>query len=791
MPDRSTLSDRDCRDIQGLVLFGTTCPLLRYHFFTITEPVGGRRFVRAMIEPSSPIQVTTAGVRDEDRPSPARVYVGFTWNGLQAIGASQVTLGSFPIEFREGAKARAAALGDAGPSGPDQWLFDPDTAHVAVIVYARQQTDLDALSRLLLEEAEAHACRLVTMLDAAALQDYLHPSGQFVTRPVHFGYSNGISQPEILPAISRQPGAPPAVPPGMFILGHPDDTHAPGSHVTNTPLPIPAAFSYNGTFGAFRMLEQDVDAFEEFLDRHTTTPDERELLAAKMCGRWRNGVPLTLSPNGPSPSPPLAAADYNRFDYGPSPENPTAVDDRDGLVCPIGAHIRRVNPRSGDAAGGMGHPRLIRRGMPYGPPYDPARRRDGIPRGILGLFLCASLSDQFEVVMRNWSNQTPIAGVGQSGRDLSDVATDGTAVETIALSRFVRTRAAAYLFFPSMTGLRIVSALNEQTQTEAEKQSTDEAIELVVQSMMHAIGTGTTRDAHPKHHGLVKATFEVSSDLPEAVRYGLFARAGTYQAYIRFSNGRPAEPFPPDAAPDVRGMAIKLLSVQGKKEAPDEKLTHDFILASHPVFFVPDALGYVDFLRAASLEEKLRLFPDLLKSFRSFENPLTIRYSSQTPYALGPLAVKYLVVPIDPIEQTAVSLTPQEIAARTPDCLREAMAAHLRQRAATLAFSVQLAPDTAAEQIDDATRLWETAPIRLATIEIPAQDFCKPANDSLADTISFSPWHCLHEHRPLGSVNMARRRVYREASLLRHANRSLPVREPDGVHDLDDSPTGS
>ena len=107
-------------------------------------------------------------------------------------------------------------------SAPDHWAFDPDEVHVAVMVYARHQASLVELSTALVEKATAHGCTVVASIDGAALSDYTHPSGQRVTRPVHFGYSDGLSQPEILPAPDRAPGAPPAVPPGMFVLGHPD-----------------------------------------------------------------------------------------------------------------------------------------------------------------------------------------------------------------------------------------------------------------------------------------------------------------------------------------------------------------------------------------------------------------------------------------------------------------------------------------------------------------------------------------------------------------------------------------
>jgi hypothetical protein len=277
---------------------------------------------------------------------------------------------------------------------------------------------------------------------------------------------------------------------------------------------------------------------------------------------------------------------------------------------------------------------------------------------------------------------------------------------------------------------------------------------------------------------------DIAADLPDALRHGLFATPLRYDAYIRFSNGRPSPTPLPDAVPDVRGMAIKLFGVAGVKESADEKYTHDFLLASHPVFFVPDVFAYVDFLELPTLADKMRLFPELGRSFRCFENPLAIRYFSQTPYSLGPHIVKYVVQPLTPAEQDGIELTPEAAAARTPDYLREAMASHLAQRQARLALCVQLPPDPAAAHVDDATRSWDTPLVTVATITIPAQDFRNPAQDGMAETISFSPWHCLPAHRPLGSVNLARRRVYREASLLRHLNGARPVKEPDGMTDF-------
>ena len=105
------LSDRDRRDIQGLVLFGTTCPLLRYHFFQVHESTAGRRFVHTLLERGATIQVNTACSRNADDPAaPSLVYVGFTWRGLEALAVSRVSLDSLPMEFRDGAGRHAADL---------------------------------------------------------------------------------------------------------------------------------------------------------------------------------------------------------------------------------------------------------------------------------------------------------------------------------------------------------------------------------------------------------------------------------------------------------------------------------------------------------------------------------------------------------------------------------------------------------------------------------------------------------------------------------------------------------
>jgi len=138
------------------------------------------------------------------------------------------------------------------------------------------------------------------------------------------------------------------------------------------------------------MIMTDVVGFEENLQKNKDKIDP-ELLAAKMCGRWRSGVPLALSPETDSPRGGISPDQLNNFEY----VNADGSGDLRGLRCPVGAHIRRVNPRGqpvagqGNSGGSNNSHRMIRRGMPYGPIYDPTKPYDGIERGLLGYFIAS------------------------------------------------------------------------------------------------------------------------------------------------------------------------------------------------------------------------------------------------------------------------------------------------------------------------------------------------------------------------------------------------------------------
>jgi hypothetical protein len=211
-------------------------------------------------------------------------------------------------------------------------------------------------------------------------------------------------------------------------------------------------------------MYQDVPGFWEFLAKESSRLGiDRELLAAKVCGRWRSGDPLVMRP-------PRLEADtvpddrLNDFDYEPTGAFP--FGDPDGTLCPRGAHIRRAFPRSqrvvDDGVGRMR--RIVRRGMPYGPRCDPADPRPG-ERGLVGHFICASLENQYEYVMGHWLNGGLFTGGGLA--DTKDPLTGANdpaesrfvmpgapRMEVNGFPRFVITRGCAYLFLPSMTALR-------------------------------------------------------------------------------------------------------------------------------------------------------------------------------------------------------------------------------------------------------------------------------------------------------------------------------------------------
>jgi catalase len=301
------------------------------------------------------------------------------------------------------------------------------------------------------------------------------------------------------------------------------------------------------------------------------------------------------------------------------------------------------------------------------------------------------------------------------------------------------------------------------------------------QVLQNAAATGIARrDAHPKPHGLVAATFIVAGDVPADLRHGLFAAPCTYQAWIRFSNGSPQ--IEADSKKDQRGLAIKLLGVPGDKllDEPGEEGSQDIVLANAPCFFIRTADDYVAFVNAQVKRPAFRVlgfffgpnpfrwriyeFRKLLASLGRTSDLLAARYWSQVPYRLGPHVVKYSARPATP--------APTWPASTSPDFLRTRLADRLSRESVSFDFMVQLQTDPASMPVDDATVLWDEtrAPFRKeATIAVPQQNVDTPERWSEVDRLAFSPWHALPAHEPLGPMNEIRRQVYQSIAAARRA----------------------
>lgn len=318
-------------------------------------------------------------------------------------------------------------------------------------------------------------------------------------------------------------------------------------------------------------------------------------------------------------------------------------------------------------------------------------------------------------------------------------------------------------------------------------------------SMEHKPHPPMHRDQHPKSHGCVAAEFIVADNIPEHLQVGIFKNARTYSSWIRFSNGgSDRDPntgeFLPDTVGDVRGMAIKLMGIEEETliADPEHEGEQDFILINHPTFFIRDVQGYMDFFpiaRAikegkiifkpgeppqvpAELQAKFQAiayaFPIVQKmKAKQTSSPLEIAYWSATPYKLGNHAIKFAVVP----QVTDERFNP-EAAIDQHNYLREAMTRHLASRDAYFDFNIQLQTDAEKMPIEDPTVEWDeqrSPYIKVATIKIPAQNFNHKCRQQFDEQQSFSPWHTLLEHQPLGGVNRARQRIYGELAKFRNA----------------------
>ena len=457
-------------DIQGIILRGYGSFVHVRHFIVAVADADAARALIGSLVPASPATANPASLAittsAEWHVKPDyTLNLSFTYQGLSALGVPSTLLGGFAPEFAGGAIGNAGKLFDVGASAPENWEGNMGVAaevHAIFSLFARTAHEMESRTSELLA-AISKAFRLTHRHDGKAL-----PDGY-----VHFGYRDGLSQPflEGGPRPTRpypdlgvnKDGSSPA---GDFLLGFKNsfgNQYSPG--IANTSL------GRNGSFGAFRIVRQEVAAFEEYLQgaaaKAGLTADQ---LAAKLMGRWRNGAPLALSPEGTGSIP---SHRLNMFLYKSAAPGQAEPDPK-GVACPIGAHIRRGNPRDETVAGFFTQQaRIMRRNVPYGAPFNPEEPNDGIERGLIGYFINADFANQFQFLMSQWlsldnftggmiSGVDPIVGANsQSSSDFTLPTSPTSSVKISGFERFVVTRGSAYCFLPSVTGLRYLASISK------------------------------------------------------------------------------------------------------------------------------------------------------------------------------------------------------------------------------------------------------------------------------------------------------------------------------------------
>lgn len=352
------------------------------------------------------------------------------------------------------------------------------------------------------------------------------------------------------------------------------------------------------------------------------------------------------------------------------------------------------------------------------------------------------------------------------------------------------------LFFAgiSFAWAALAAELNQEIIPPTEAADTQTIVKTIEGAINGAYAMGerpAMRDAHAKGHGCVKGTFTVGADVPPALRQGVFAQPHTFKAWIRFSNG--AGTPHDDAVGDGRGMAIKLLGVPGKKLLAEEAdaQTQDFVMINYPVFFIRNVADYVPFT-ALSLEGKSAEFfsthaheESIVKAITSMTigNVFDQRYFSMSPYLLGDTYIKFSARPVDCVSGAPVLPSATAPPKGDPNYLREGMVKWLDQKDVCFKFAVQPQTDPATQPIEDATVLWDEAKapfIDVASIRIPRQTFDSDAQQTFCENLSFTPWHALPAHRPVGGINRLRKAVYQAISELRHRLNAAPWVEPTG-----------
>jgi deferrochelatase/peroxidase EfeB len=488
----------DYGEVQGLVRFGHgRMKEASYALLRVRSVEAAKAWLR-----SAPVTSATATVP----PPSTAVQVALTAAGLEALGVPAPVRAGFSPEFLAGMaeESRSRRLGDVGESAPSRWEWGGSSLvpHVLVMLFA-EPGRLEGLVRSITGSVWKEAFETLRWLESADLR---------AAEP--FGFADGISQPQVDWSQEHDPAAGRigygnVVALGEFLLGYRNEygkyTDRPVLDAGAATAGLPAAedapekkdLGRNGTYLVLRQLRQDVRGFWRFvLAQSKGDLAEAENLAAAFVGRRREGEPLALDRPGAAPGAPSEPdpVRLNRFTYD---------DDPKGVRCPIGAHVRRANPRNADYVGRPSAPgrlladlgfgrrgfgddltssvrfhRILRRGRAYGPSLSPEGAISPAPpsdpeRGLHFACLNANICRQFEFIQSAWMASTKFSGLtGESDPLIGNrepipgcPVTDGFTMpqqgglprRVSDLPQFVTVRGGAYFFLPALRALRYIA----------------------------------------------------------------------------------------------------------------------------------------------------------------------------------------------------------------------------------------------------------------------------------------------------------------------------------------------
>ena len=468
-------------DIQGLITRGYgNLPAARYLLLGIEDIQKARVWLSQKCK-----QITYS----DSRPDARAMNIAISYPGISKLIEDPSIADTFSDEFRSGMNTvhKRRILGDEGENAPEHWLWGgPATPEIdcLLLCYAKNQSELDKFTSDLEQNLAEQGIKLIDKLDTDFLPD----------NKEHFGFRDSIGQPFISEFKPELSGSQRSVPLGEFLLGYSNGyerhTRTPTVHASkdlnNILLPTEENsalhdLGLNGTYLVFRQLFQDVPGFWRTLKNYAENlssgqdqiNEEAVRLASKMVGRWPSGTSLVHSPDQDQPD----VANKDDFTYHASDEL--------GLKCPLGAHIRRTNPRdslepdpgSEKSLAFSDRHRLLRRGRPYGKPYTASVNPDDylkdldkeagpVPRGLHFICLNANIGRQFEFVQHTWSNNPNFNGLYKDpdpiissrafyGKNDGQFTIQGKPMRCALadLPPFIQTRGGGYFFMPSRRAL--------------------------------------------------------------------------------------------------------------------------------------------------------------------------------------------------------------------------------------------------------------------------------------------------------------------------------------------------